>query len=321
MSGFPSSSRPTRRVDFGLAPALVAQGLGDSRLALGLAGLGGAWGPVDQDESLATIQRALELGLNVFDTAPAYGTAEALLGRALGQWRGPRPIISTKVGRLAGRDSHEENYDHTPAGMRASLERSLDALGVAKVDLLFLHEPQMVSPAERPRVVDTLRALQADGLVLRLGIGGGFGSELDGFIESGAFDVMMLFRRVDPVMLDGVGTDVPRLRRTGMTIYGASPLHMGLLGSRHEQFVRERPDWVWGPQIDRAQQLQVLARRHGLPLAALAHRFTFGVGELDRVVIGASNRGELRAALADFEAGPLPPGLFDAVCQINEPRS
>ena len=72
-------SRPTRRTEFGLAPALAAQGLGDSRLALGLAGLGGAWGPVDQEESLTTILRALELGVKVFDAAPAYGSAEKLL--------------------------------------------------------------------------------------------------------------------------------------------------------------------------------------------------------------------------------------------------
>jgi len=310
-------SRPTRRTEFGLAPALAAQGLGDSRLALGLAGLGGAWGPVDQEESLTTILRALELGVKVFDAAPAYGSAEKLLGQALAQWRGPRPIISTKVGRLPGRDSHEGNYDHTPAGMRASLEHSLVVLGVAKVDLLFLHEPQMVPAAERPRVVDSLRALQADGLVQRLGIAGGCGGELDGFIESGAFDMMMLFRRVDPVILDGVGTEVPRVRRVGMTIYGASPLHMGLLGARHLQFVRERPDWVWGPQIDRAMRLQTLAEKHGMSLTTLAHRFIFGVDELDRVVIGASNRRELESALADFASGPLPQVMFDAVCDLN----
>ena len=89
--------------------------------------------------------------------------------------------------------------------------------------------------------------------------------------------MMMLFRRVDPVILDCVGTEVPLVRRVWMTIYGASPLHMGLLGARHLQFVRERPYWVWGPQIDRAMRLQTLAEKHGMSLTTLAHRFIFGV--------------------------------------------
>lgn len=292
-------------------------GLGGHRLALGLAGLGGSWGPVDEEESIATISRALELGVKVFDTAPAYGTSEKLLGRALIQWRGPRPVISTKVGRLPGRDAHEESYDYTADGMRRILERSLGLLGLSEIDLLFLHEPQRVPLAERPAVVTALQRFQSEGLVKHLGIAGGSGAEWDGLVESGAFAVAMLFRRLDPCIMDGVNDDVPRLRRAGMAIYGASPLHMGLLGARHEQFLRERPGWVWTPQINRAVELKALAEKHGLSLATLAHRFTFSLGELDRVVIGAGNRAQLDDALRDFGAGPLPAELFDAVCQIN----
>jgi aryl-alcohol dehydrogenase-like predicted oxidoreductase len=317
MSALPLPQYPTRRTDFGPSPRLAELGLGGNRLALGLAGLGGSWGPVDEDESLATILYALEKGVRVFDTAPAYGTAEKLLGQALTQWRGPRPVISTKVGRLPGRDAHEESYDYTSDGLRRAVERSLGLLGLAKIDLLFLHEPQRVPPAERPQVVAALQEFQSEGLIGQLGIGGGHGEDWDGLVESGAFAVMMLFRRIDPCILDGVVKDLPRLQHAGLTTYGASPLHMGLLGARHAQFLRDRPDWVWAPQIERAIRLKALAEKQGLSLATLAHRFTFSVNELDRVVIGAGNRRELESAWADFEAGPLPPELFDEVCQIN----
>src|SRR5690606_15017894 len=86
---------------------------------------------------------------------------------------------------------------------------------------------------------------------------------------------------------------------------------------RHDEFVRERPNWVWGPQIDRAIRLKQIAEQHGLPLATLAHRFTFSLAELDRVVIGASNRRELESALADYAAGSLPVEAFDEVCRVN----
>ena len=136
-------------------------------------------------------------------------------------------------------------------------------------------------------------------------------------MESGAFDVTMLFRRLDPCIFDGLADDVPRLRRAKMATYGASPLHMGLLGARYEEFLRDKPEWVWPPQRARAVQLRALAERNGLSLPSLAHRFMFGLAEVDRVVIGASNRAQFDAALTDFAAGPLPPELFDAVCRVN----
>jgi aryl-alcohol dehydrogenase-like predicted oxidoreductase len=299
------------------SPKLQSLGLGSQRLALGLATLGGAWGAVDEAESLAAVRHALERGVRVFDAAPSYGTAEGLLGAALKGWRGAPPIISTKVGRLPARNAHEGNYDYAPVAMRRSLEASLLALGRPQVDLLFLHEPQLVPRAERPRVVETLRELQAAGLARRLGLAGGYGEAWDGFVESGAFDVVMLFRRLDACIFDGLQEDWPRLNRAVAALYQASPLHMGLLGARFEEFSRERPSWVWGAQIERAQRLQKLAAAHGLALSTLAHRFAFSMEELDRVVIGAGNRAHLDAALRDFEAGPLPRELFDAVRQIN----
>ncbi|MBX3748790.1 MAG: aldo/keto reductase [Opitutaceae bacterium] len=311
-------SRPTYRPDLTVPPELAARGLGRGRLVLGLAGLGGAWKPVDMGESVATVLHALEHGIDAFDPAPAYGTAEQVLARALAQWRGPRPIVSTKVGRLPAKDAHEAGFDHTAEGIRDSLKRSLDILGLDCVDLVYLHEPEYVDLAERPRVVGILRQLQADGLTRHLGMAGGYGDGWDGFLETGAFDVVMLFRRLDPVTFDGLAADVPRLRRAGALVYGASPLHMGLLGSRHDEFVRDRPNWVWTPQIERALRLKAVAARHGLPLRELAHRFMFALGEIDRTVIGASNLAELKTALADFAAGPLPRDVFEAVCDAYE---
>lgn len=317
MSAATSTPRPTRRTEFGVSSQLDGRGLGESRLALGLAGLGGAWGPVDEAESFATVTRALERGVCVFDAAPAYGAAEKLLGRALAGWRGPRPVVSTKVGRLPARDAHEGRFDYSTEALRDSLQRSLDTLGLPAVDLLFLHEPEYVPPAERDRVVADLRQIQAEGRAHRLGLAGGHGAGWDGFVESGAFAVVMLFRRLDPVIFDGLTDDMPRIRRAGLLTYGASPLHMGLLGARHDEFVRERPPWVWGPQIDRAIRLKELADINGLTLAGLAHRFTFGLAELDRVVVGASTPAQLDAALADFAAGLLPAEVFNEVCRVN----
>jgi aryl-alcohol dehydrogenase-like predicted oxidoreductase len=308
---------PSRHEAFTPADALARLGLRADRLAFGLAGIGGAWGPVDQGVARETLRQAIEAGVGVFDVAPAYGTAEKLLGEALAGWRGPHPVVSTKVGRLAAPDGLVIAVDYSGSAMRDSLRRSLDTLGLPAVDLLFLHEPEMVPGEERPRVVEALRQLQADGLTRRLGLGGGDGAGWDGFIESGCFDVVMLFRRLDACILDGMTTDVPRVKGAGLAIYGASPLHMGLLGSRHEEFLREPPEWVWAQPIRRAIRLRALAERHGLSLATLGHRFMFSVAEIDRTVIGARSPAELTTALADFAAGPLAAELFEEVCATS----
>jgi len=309
--------RPTRRETFTPAAGLERIGLRSDRLAFGLAGVGGAWGEVDPGVARETLRQAVEYGLGVFDVAPTYGTAEKLLGEVLARWRGPRPIVSTKVGRIPCTKALEEAFDFSPAGMRDSLRRSLAILGLPAVDLLFLHEPEYVPPAERARVVATLRQLQADGLARRLGLASGHGPGWDGYVETGCFDVVMLFRRLDACIFDGLAADLPRVRRAGLATYGASPLHMGLLGSRHEEFVRDRPNWVWPEQIERAVRLKALAAERGLPLPSLAHRFAFSAEEIDRVVIGARTPAELTAALADFAAGPLPAGLFDDMCAVQ----
>lgn len=293
-----------------VSPKLSARGLGESRLALGLGGLGGAWGPVDQGESLETLRHALHVGVTVFDTAPAYGTGEKLLGRALAEWRGPKPIISTKVGRLPAGDALDMKCDYHPSAMRDSLRRSLDVLGVECVDILLLHEPEMVPHADRERAFAALKQFQAEGLTRRLGLGGGFGAAWDGLLVPGAIDVVMNYARFNAATLIGRIEDQPRIRAAGALFYAASPLVMGLLGSRHDTFMRERPDWIPADLYRRAAALSDLAKRRGLTLPDLAHRFLFALAGADRVVIGAANLSEFKTAWTAWTAGPLPPEIF-----------
>jgi D-threo-aldose 1-dehydrogenase len=312
-----SAPRPTRLAEFGVSTKLAALGLGESRLALGLAGLGGAWGPVDEGESIDTILRALAEGITVFDVAPAYRAAERLLGRALAQWRGPQPVVSTKIGRLSGRDALDEVFDFSPVSMRDSLRASLEVLGLGAVDLLFLHEPDYVPAAERGRVIATLRQLQADGLARRVGVGGGRGRDWGPYAEGGALDVALGFNRLNAVNFLALAEDLPRLRGCGAAYYAASPLAMGALGSSAERWKRELPAGLPPQTWARRERLLRLAAEHGLTLPALAHRFLFGVAEADRVVLGACTAAEFSDALAAWRAGPLPAEVFDAVGEIG----
>ena len=147
---------------------LGSQGLEASALGLGCMGMSQSYGVPDERESLATIHRALDLGVTFFDTAEAYGpfTNEELLGRAL-KGRRNQVIIASKFGfrfegpQLVGTDSR-------PAHIREVTEASLRRLKTDRIDLLYQHRVDPMVPIED--VVGTMADLVHEGKVRFLGL-------------------------------------------------------------------------------------------------------------------------------------------------------
>jgi aryl-alcohol dehydrogenase-like predicted oxidoreductase len=147
---------------------LGGQGLQVSALGLGCMGMSQSYGAADERESLATIDRAIELGVTLFDTAEAYGpfTNEELLGRAL-KGRRDRLIVASKFGwrieggRLVGVDSQ-------PQHLKEVAEASLRRLGTDHIDLFYQHRVDPAVPIED--VVGAMADLVAEGKVRFLGL-------------------------------------------------------------------------------------------------------------------------------------------------------
>ena len=146
---------------------LGTQGLEVSALGLGCMGMSQSYGVPDDPESIATIHRALELGLNFFDTAEVYGpfTNEELLGRAL-DGRRNQAIIATKFGWSIG--NGRTGLDSRPAHIRPAVEGSLRRLGTDYIDLLYQHRVDPAVPIEE--VVGTMADLVRQGKVRFLGL-------------------------------------------------------------------------------------------------------------------------------------------------------
>jgi len=147
---------------------LGRQGLTVSGLGLGCMGMSQSYGTPDDAESLATIHRALELGVTLFDTADVYGphTNEELLGRAL-RGRRDQAIIATKFGfRFDG--STYTGLDSRPAHIREAVDGSLRRLGTDRIDLLYQHRVDPAVPIED--VVGTMADLVRQGKVCFLGL-------------------------------------------------------------------------------------------------------------------------------------------------------
>lgn len=285
------------------------------RYVLGTAGLGGVWGPVDPGTSVNSILYALEAGIPAIDTAPAYGDGEVFVGRALQQWKGACPLISTKVGRLKSYASDQGIYDYTPDGMARSVDRSLNALGLSNVDVLFLHEPAAIPEAEIEPAVLKMMALKRDGYAVQIGLGGNYPSSFLPYLEAGVFDVAMEYNRLNACSIDALDTSLPGCSSRNMAYWAASPLHMGLLGNRFESFTRNRPHWLEQRYLNTASGVDKIATRKRISLPSLALRFLQNIPWPFHIVIGPANLRELSESLTAILEGPLENSIYNEIIE------
>ena len=148
---------------------LGKQGLKVSCIGLGCMGMSEFYGETDEQESVATIQRALDLGVNFFDTSDMYGpyTNEQLLGKALRTQRN-QVVIATKFGIRRGPEPMQRWIDGNPAYVRQACDGSLKRLGVDHIDLYYQHRVDQKVPIEE--TVGAMSDLVRAGKVLFLGL-------------------------------------------------------------------------------------------------------------------------------------------------------
>lgn len=289
-----------------------------SRLVYGTSGIGGVWGPVRESESIEALLYALNNGISVFDTAPSYANSELYVGKALRQWKGVRPFVSSKIGRLKGTDAFDMKLDYSAEGMKRSIHNTLETLGLDYLDLLFLHEPHMVPLHEIGRILETLNEFKSLGLTKRIGVGGNPTPEFMQYITKDNFDVVSGYLRMDACNLSVFDGEIQQYKKEGIAYYAASALHFSLLGNRFQKYIDEGVDgeFITKTDLNNAIEVKAIADSEGMPLPTLAQRYLFSIAEADRIVMGARNTEQIKATVSDWQSGKLSEEIFNKITAV-----
>ena len=229
--------RPPLRMDGMHDRALGPEGLTVSALGLGCMGMSQAYGPADETESIATIRRAIELGVNLIDTAISYGRGhnERLVGRALAGRR-DRVTVATKFGIV--RDEDGVHVDGSPENARACCEASLAHLGVEHIDLYYLHRVDPQVPVEES--IGAMAELVAEGKVRHLGVSE---ANVDSLERAAATHPISALQTEWSLWQRDIEQEIlPTARRLGIGLVPYGPLGQGFLTGQvrsPEDFARD----------------------------------------------------------------------------------
>ncbi len=322
------ASLPTRRLGKD-GPKITRVGLG--AWAIGGGGWAFGWGSQDDEASLATMRRAVELGINWIDTAAVYGLghSEEVVGRFLkGLPAGARPYVFTKCGLVWDEKNRmgEIRRDLRPGSIRRECEASLRRLGVDCLDLYQFHWPDDTGTPVEDSWGEMARLVE-EGKVRRAGVSN---------FDAGLLDRCEAVRHVDSLqppfsaISRGAAAEIPWCAAHGTGVIAYSPMKSGLLTEKWtaDQVDRLAPD-DWrrrapdfrppdiGRNLELRDALRPVAGRHGTSVASIAIAWTLAWREVTGAIVGARSPGQVDAWIGAAKLS-LAPRDLDEIARAIE---
>jgi D-threo-aldose 1-dehydrogenase len=296
-----------------------------TRLALGGAPLGGLYTSVSEDDAVATVRRALDRGLGYFDTAPHYavGRSERLFGRALAGVPRESYVLSTKVGRLVvplgSRDQPEyegfadpppykRRWDWSRDGVRRSLEESLERLGLDRVDIVYMHDPDDHENEVYATGFPALAELRDEGVVGAIGAGMNQTAMLTRFVQRLDLDVVLCAGRYTLLDRSAERDLLPACLRREVSVVVGGIYNSGVLADP-----RPGTTYDYAPAseslVARALELRQVCVSHEVPLRTAALRFPLRHPAVAGVLVGCRTPEEVDDNVEMF-GHPIPNALW-----------
>jgi D-threo-aldose 1-dehydrogenase len=321
---------PTERL------ALGQTGLSLTRLGLGAASIGGIFSAVTDEDAVRVVDHAWDLGIRTFDVAPlyGYGAAERRVGRALAPRSRDAYVLSTKVGRLIrptaeippGADIDRQAlggredafyvgtgpvrpvFDYTADGVRRSIDESLTRLGLDRIDIALIHDPDDHWEAAIGGAYPALARLREEGVVRAIGAGMNQSAMLARFAREGDFDVFLVAGRYTLLDQEAFGELLPLCLERGIGVLIGGVMNSGVL-------VDPRPGSRFNYQpaapaiVERARRLAALCERHAVPLRAAAIQFPLAHPAVRSLIAGV-RRADHLDEYPELMRRPIPADLW-----------
>ncbi|MFM9611870.1 aldo/keto reductase [Streptomyces sp. V2] len=300
-------------------------GVDVTALGFGAAGIGNLFTPLTDEQATEAVTAAWDKGIRYFDTAPHYGLglSERRLGAALRDRPRDGFTISTKVGRLlepaeatgddlaegfAVPDSHRRVWDFSADGVRRSLESSLERLGLDRVDVVYLHDPDDHARQAFDEGYPALEKLRSEGVVGAIGAGMNQTAMLTRFVRETDVDVVLCAGRYTLLDRSALADLLPAAEERGVSVVIGGAFNSGLLADPKPGATY---NYTAAPQelLDEALRLKAVADRHGITLRAAALAFCAAHPAVASVLVGARSAAEVVDGAEQF-ATPVPDAFW-----------
>lgn len=305
-------------------------GLALPRIGLGTASLGNFLEAMSDEDAVAVMRRALDVGISYVDTAPLYGhgLAEKRVGAAIRATPRDQLVLSTKVGRLLREDAPRDEtqyfdgepfyidvpsagplWDFSYDGITASVIESCARVGIDQFEILLLHDPDDHFNEASSTGCAALADLRAQGTVRAIGAGMNHAAVQTALVRECDLDLVLVAGRYTLLDQSALDALLPACVERDVAVVIGGVFNSGILA---DPSPGSRFDYVPASTDVRARvaQLQEICRRHGVPLAAAALQFPFAHPQVRSVLIGPRSISELDRNL-ELLAVEIPPALWD----------
>lgn len=283
---------------------LGSTGLDVTRLGLGCAALGGLYGDIPDEQAHAVVQKALDLGLNLFDTAPLYGSgkSEQRVGHVLSQIPRDSFVLCSKVGRVLDpvdpneTDRGQEIYDNPPPfkpvfdfsrdGVLRSFEESLKRLQLDRIDVLHIHDPDDHYEDAIKGAYPAIAELREQGLISGVSAGMNQWEMLADFARAGDFDCFLLAGRYSLLEQEALDELFPLCAEKNIGILAGGTYNSGILAKGAQEGAKYNYGDAPAEIIARAKRLEEVSERHGVDIKAAASQFALAHPVVTAIIPG-----------------------------------